>query len=192
MTITTQMQQPSKDKQLKRSIRVLKNFSGVQATSVIVKVFGCHSCVWIDSVLCPHKIKKGEHHSNKVCSQRLRFLQEHWELSGSQIKYFQREELIKLKLLSDTMLNDWAEGGELHDKFDKISKNIITLTDKIRRQDEGIKIGGDISVSVTELKSIIDTQAINVVGKDIVKEAELVNDNKQNNRKGRGVSEKEV
>ncbi len=187
------MNKISKEKFLvNKSVDRLTNFSGVEPTSVIVRVFGCHSCVWIATLLCPHQIKKGEHHSNMICSQRLKFLQENWKLSGSQIKYFQREELVKLKLLSDTMLNDWADSGELHDKFDKISKNIITLTDKIRRQDEGIKIGGEISVSVTQLKDIIDTQAINVVGKDIVKEAELVNDNKQNNRKGRGVSEKEV
>ena len=197
MTITTRMKQPYenvwRDKQLKKSIRTLKNFSGVEPTSVIVKVFGCHSCIWINTLLCPHKILKGQHHSNMICSQRLKFLQENWELSGSQIKYFQREELVKLKLLSDSMLNDWADSGELHDKFDKISKNIITLTDKIRRQDEGIKIGGDISVSVTQLKDIIDTQAKSVDGKDIVKEAELIeDDNKQDNRKGTGVSKKEV
>ena len=58
-------------------------------------------------------------------------------------------------------------------------------------QDEGIKLQGEITLEVNEFKKVVDVQAEAVEGKDIVKEAELI-DNKQDIEKRKGLPGKEV
>jgi len=79
-------------------------------------------------------------------------------ISPNKTKDFQVDELIKLKVVSDRMMKKWLETDELDDKFHQISRNIINLTDKMRRQDEGIKVHQDLSVTQDEFRRIVDTE----------------------------------
>ena len=70
----------------------------------------------------------------------------------------------------------------MSDEFKHISKLIVTLTDKMRRQDEGIKIHKEISISIKDFNRVIDIQAkaIEEGQLDIIKEAELLADKSDN------------
>lgn len=134
--------------------------------SIIMRQFNCGTCSWIGSTLCPHRLKKGERHRNGICSQRALFLKENFKIAGTRPKYFQMEEAVKLKVIEDKMMSEWAETGELHKDFTRISRNIIQLTDKMRRQDEGIKIQGDIVHTHQDFRNIVDAQAKIIETKD--------------------------
>ena len=75
-----------------------------------------------------------------------------------QTKDFQRDELIKLKVVSDALLKEWLKTGKLNDRFHQVSKNLITLTDKMRKQDEGIKIHQDLSMTQNQFREIVEAE----------------------------------
>ena len=148
----------------------------------IFRYFGCLKCGWAGTKLCPHGIQIGGHHGNWICSHRVLYLKKQYEECGSVVRVVQQEELFKLRQISERMLFDYAEEGDLPDDFKHISKLIVSLTDKMRRQDEGLKIQGEISVITKEFKNVIDTQAELIKDKDIIKEAEFQDAHKSNSR----------
>ena len=78
-------------------------------------------------------------------------------------KDFQVDHLIQLKILIDNLMNKYKDDEIINiSDFAKLSKNMVALTDKIRRQDEGIKINQDIHHSHLRLIDIMDTQADNI------------------------------
>ena len=70
-------------------------------------------------------------------------------ISKSPIKTFQQHHLIQLKELVDKLMAEANEKGEIPRELRHISKNLISLTDKMRRQDEGIKVNANISLSTS-------------------------------------------
>jgi len=78
-------------------------------------------------------------------------------------KDFQLDHLIQLKILIDHLMDKYRETQIINiSDFAKLSKNMVALTDKIRRQDEGIKINQDIHHSHLRLIDIMDEQAHNI------------------------------
>jgi hypothetical protein len=167
------------------SLHRIKTGTGLQVGHKIpsntIMMWGCKVCAWIGTAACPHGIQIGEHHANKICATRIKYLQEEYEKCGNIMKLIQQEELMKARLVEDKFLNEFVTGGELHPDFHKIQRNIVTLTDKMRKQDEGIKIQGDLNITLEDFRKVVDIQAEHVKDKDIIKEAELMNDNKPNN-----------
>jgi len=158
----------------------------------LVMQFGCNCCSWRDTPMCPHGLTGLERHANHICSHRVKYVREMTQLANSQTRIFQVEHLVQLKLMMDKMMMDYNE-GLLDKQFSSISKNMISLIDKMRRQDEGLKIQGEISHTVQDFRKIVDTQAELVKGKDIVKEAEFFeNANKSDNKKGNGTTSEKV
>lgn len=78
---------------------------------------------------------------------------------GTIPRLFQQEELFKLTQISENMLKNYFEEGDLSEEFKHISKLIVSLTDKMRRQDEGIKIQGEITLSHEKFKDLVDAEA---------------------------------
>ncbi len=153
--------------------------------ALVRTIINCHSCVFQGTEMCPHGIKKGEQHSNNYCTQWFDVVKGLYDTAGSKPKLFQMAELVKSKLMTDAMFEDWTKTGHVHDKFDKLQRNMITLIDKMRRQDEGLKIQNDINIKVDEFNKIVDIQAKVVEGKDIIKEAEILEEElKEENRNG--------
>lgn len=134
--------------------------------------FGCHNCLFIGTELCPHKLKKGQQHSNKICQLRHDYIVEQLHKCSSAYEVVQNEELFKLKQMSDAMFKKWADTGEVPSDVGTLSKLIISLTDKIRRQNEGTKISGEIELK--NFVNMVNTQAELVKDKDIIKEAQFV------------------
>lgn len=159
----------------------------------LVLQFGCNNCAWRDTPMCPHKLSGMERHANHICSQRVNYVHDILQTANSGVRLLQVEHTAQLKLLIDKMLHDYHEGDFIDKTFVGLSKNLISIMDKMRRQDEGLKIQGDISLAVQDFRNIVDAQAEIVKDKDIVKEAEFVeNANKSNNGTGNGLSEQEV
>jgi len=132
--------------------------------------------VFRGNALCPHGINANEHHANYICKHRIDYLNKEFEKCGSATRIIQIEELFKLKMISDLEINHYSETDELREEFFKTSQRIISLTDKMRKQDEGIKIQGEIDINVKQFKELVDAQAKVIEGKDIIKEAELLED----------------
>lgn len=143
---------------------------------LLTNLFGCNTCTWRSTPYCPHGKKGRETHINKICSQRALYVKEVYKYAGTKTRFFQAEELAKLKLISDKMLMDFNETGELHDKFDKISRNLITILDKMRRQDEGIKIQQDVTIKQDEFANMLDVSARIIQGKAKIIDGELIDE----------------
>lgn len=125
----------------------------------IMRNFGCLKCSWSGTDLCIHKITRGGHHSNWICGDRIKYLQEEYKKCGSMVKLVQQQELFKLTQISDWLLNEFYEHGELDGEFKHISKLIVSLTDKVRRQDEGIKISGEVTLAHEDFKKMVEIEA---------------------------------
>uniref|UniRef100_A0A6M3L519 Uncharacterized protein n=1 Tax=viral metagenome TaxID=1070528 RepID=A0A6M3L519_9ZZZZ len=76
------------------------------------------------------------------------------------VKMYQGDTLVKLHVLLNDLFEKYRneEGVQIKD-IAQISKNIIGLTDKMRRQDEGIKIQQDIALSHHEFRRIMEAEA---------------------------------
>ena len=124
-----------------------------------LKLFGCQACSWIGTTNCPHGILVGNHHSNWICSDRVHYLKGELVRVGTVPRLVQNEMAIQLKMVNDKMLFDYSESGELSEEFKHINKNLISLIDKMRKQDEGIKIQGELTVAHQDFRKMVETEA---------------------------------
>jgi len=124
-----------------------------------LKLFGCQACSWIGTNNCPHKILVGGHHSNWICSDRVGYLKGELVKVGTIPRLVQNEMAIQLKMVNDKMLFEYSESGELAEEFKHINKNLISLIDKMRKQDEGIKIQGELTVAHQDFKKMVEVEA---------------------------------
>ena len=127
--------------------------------SYVIHFFGCTKCPWKGTERCPHDIKQGGHHSNWICADRVMYLKERYKKAGDLPKMFQQETLFSLSHIMENMLHTYSEEGELDSDFRHIAKLIVSLTDKMRRQDEGIKIQGEINVAHQDFRQMVEAEA---------------------------------
>lgn len=98
-------------------------------------------------------------HANGICSDKVKFFKALYEAGMNHTKLLQVDELVKLRVIEDTLIKKYFDTGLLDPEFVKISKNLITLTDKMRRQDEGIKVNQELTVGVDEFRELVEAQA---------------------------------
>jgi len=144
---------------IKKGLGHLKTFDNLSYNGALVKFFGCLRCSWAGTTNCPHNIQRGNHHANWICSVRMEYLKKRMDICGNIPKVIQQEELFKLSQISEMLLVDYYEFGDLPEEFKNISKLIISLTDKMRRQDEGIKVQGELTVSHEDFKNMVEVEA---------------------------------
>ena len=91
------------------------------------------------------------------------------------VKGFQSDHLVQLKVIIDKILEQCDGDVNKLDitDFSKLSKNLIALTDKMRKQDEGIKINTDMNITQNEFRKIIDIEATKIEAEDIPEKNEL-------------------
>ncbi len=124
-----------------------------------LRLFGCLKCSWIGTESCPHGKLVGQTHTNGICSQRVKYLKSELVKVGNVPRMIQNEMAIQLKMLTDRMLLDYSESGELHEEFKHLNKNLISLIDKMRKQDEGLKIQGEITVAHEDFRKMVEIEA---------------------------------
>lgn len=127
--------------------------------NALVRLFGCNNCHLRGTDGCPHGIKHGEHHSNGICSDRILYLKEEHKKCGDGVRLIQQEQLFKDKMLTERMIIEYGVTGELDVNYAKLSKNIISNAEKMRRQDEGVKVQADVTMNQEDFRRIIDIQA---------------------------------
>lgn len=146
-------------KRLKQGLNHATNFYAVHRDTNLIKIFGCDHCFWRGTKNCPHGLLHGQRHANRICADRMKYLKEQLNNCGTVPKIIQQEELFKLKQISDKMVLQYAEEDDLNAEFKHISKLIVSLTDKMRRQDEGIKLQGEFTVAHEDFKKLVETEA---------------------------------
>lgn len=166
-------------KSLNKSISQIDPYKAPRFNSPVANVYGCRHCEWLRAKVCPHNLKRGEKHANDICGERRVYLKDHWDKATGATKFFQADLLVTNKLFKDQLVADWYDRGEIPEMFPRISREITTLTDKMRKQDEGIKVQNEVSIAVQDFQKIVEIQAELVKGRDIVKEAEFI-DNQPN------------
>jgi hypothetical protein len=89
------------------------------------------------------------------------FIKGLYQACGNKVKVMQQDHLFKLQILTDKMMSEWlkSDGLRIDDKFSQISRNFINLTDKMRRQDEGIKVNAEIDMTVEDFRKVVESQA---------------------------------
>ena len=107
--------------------------------------------------------------NRELVKQKEQFIQvgsQRFMTSNIKVKSFQRDLLIKLKTIVDGLIKESKETGELPKDFNSTVKNLVALTDKMRRQDEGIKFETDIRHSHDEFREIINISAKKIAETD--------------------------
>jgi len=152
-----------KDKVIKQSLAKVK--TGVMVgskdrklNSLIIQ-FGCGACSFRDTPMCPHGLSYPQKHSNGICTQRVQYVKEVFAIAKGNTRYMQVEEATRLKLLLDKLTQDYTNEGIIDPNLSKLSKNIISLLDKMRRQDEGLKIQGEMTVVHEDFRKLVDIEA---------------------------------
>lgn len=168
--------QKRKDWSMRRSLKKVTKGTGTSLYGQIATAYNCHSCSWRSTPICPHGLKEGEIHANKICGQRVLWLKDLFKVAKNKTKVLQVDESVKLSIMEDKMFADWQRTGELHKDFFKISRNRIQHLDKVRRQDEGIKINAEINTTMDEFRNIVEESAKRNKGKTIDAEFEVKNE----------------
>lgn len=88
--------------------------------------------------------------------------------AGSAPKFFQQWELVTAHGLLNKMLDEYNKSGNLHNSFHHVQKNLIALSDKMRKQDEGTKSFSEVRHFHDDLRKVIDMQLKQVEGKEVV------------------------
>lgn len=166
----------------------LVNSKGYQSTFILH--FGCNACGWRDTLMCPHQLGYPNQHANRICSQRALYIKKVFEVADTETRVLQVDEAVRLRLLLDKLTHDLNTESDLSPELAKLSKNLITHLDKMRRQDEGIKMHGEMDVTVKDFRKVVDEQAKALNGKNIL-EAEY-DLNKPDNSEGQGEPGEEV
>lgn len=110
----------------------------------------------------------------KIFGEDLRPVKAFYDAANNAPRIFQVEELVKTYVMLEKMRDEYSETGKLPFGFDKIQKNQISLIDKMRRQDEGIKITGQISIDMDRFRKIIDVQEAKTVDADFVEQQKKI------------------
>jgi hypothetical protein len=113
-------------------------------TPIVLDIFGCKSCRWINSYMCPHKgdVTHMKHHVNGICSQRylipIQLQEDGVRMTGKQ--------MLQVKGLMDAdFFSQYVQAQVQNNKRDvndclpweKLKAEILN---NMRRQDEGSKI----------------------------------------------------
>jgi len=164
------------------SIRKSIGRTSVGGGRFFTNMFGCRNCPLIDSVMCPHnddyqrkKVEKhhkwnGFPHPNGICKQRVDELKELYERTNkSTIRLIQQDNLVKSQITVDKMRLDFANTGNMPSGLPAMEKNLNTLAEKMRAQDEGIKIRSDVLVTHDRLREIVEVSAKVIEDKKNVK-----------------------
>ena len=110
----------------------------------------------------------------KMFGEDLSIVKELYDAAGSFPKFFQMEELVKGYAILEKMRGEYAETGKLPQQYHQLQKNVIALTDKIRKQDEGIKVSGEIVHSIDRVREIIDIQEAKVQDAEVIEQKKAV------------------
>ena len=155
----------------------------------IKDLFGCKKCPWVETEACPHvgEVTKSFPHANGICSQRVKYVKELFDTLHSNIRLAQVDVAARLIYVDESLFSEYVKTKDktVLMPYSHISRNLILHLDKMRRQDEGIKIRAegleehetarriiDVSAKVLEAKGI---KEIGDLKKEILKE----NDDKQ-------------
>lgn len=201
-----QENEPSKkiDAWIGDDLKKAKSGLNLNPDNLLMKtLINCHTCPHQGNPTCPHGIMKGQKHTNGYCLTWLNEVKTLWEIAGSKTKVLQISEATKNTIMLNTQFAEWFAKGKIPEQYAQIQRNQISLLDKMRKQDEGIKIQADINVGWKEFQDVVDVQAKAIVDekRDIIKEAELVEeqnkektdgDNRQDNGRGKEQTKEEV
>ena len=106
--------------------------------------------------------------------QYMQVVNQRFMTSREPVKSFQRDLLIKLKTIVDKLGKEFKDNGYIPKEYNQTVKNLISLTDKMRRQDEGIKMDIDMRQTHDEFRKIIDITAESMKGFEVTKKHEAL------------------
>lgn len=146
--------------------------------SAILEVFGCKSCRWINTKLCPHSKDNGgsvthmKHHAKGICSQRLStpilLHNEGLKMTGENMKQVQK--LMDSEYFS-LYKQKQAEDGkcDINDCFpwEKLGADILK---EIRKQNEGSRIISENRINPSDINDLLRNAKevdVEVVGKSL-------------------------
>lgn len=105
------------------------------------------------------------------------FLKKLYENRLTYTKFVQMDSLFQNLRILKRMRDEYHSSGEMHPQYHQIQRNIDALTAKIRKQEEGIKITGDIIQTHDQIRKVIELQEYAVRNPDAIrKNRELVRD----------------
>lgn len=135
----------------------------------MANIFGCASCNWISTSLCPHQseVSLHKHHCNGICGQRIEIVKLIGNESGysgvlpyakaKRIKMFLDVETISDKLVRDALAKDDNEALQLALPWKRLGLEAIG---GLIKQEEGIKVKEEKTITPVDLAKLIDDAKI--------------------------------
>lgn len=154
---------------------MLKTGSGILAHGesgmYFTQAFGCFSCPWKATQMCPHGLVGEQRHANGICSQRIQFLQDiassYKQATGKTLSRQKGIFLVQLtddKMWADRMYNDLMQKGvDSVWKPDEVLKWRKYITDSISqhvKHEEGSKL--TIEKNPLDVIRTIDAEVVEV------------------------------
>jgi hypothetical protein len=145
-------------KRVMQGMKRMEDSTGLTKQARTSQLFGCKNCAWISTDLCPHELKRGQQHVNGICSQKAQFVKDYYLLARDNLKYLQTEKLLALQEMTGVMREQWFATGRLPPAFAALIKSEVALMNKMRDQDEGIKIKHEHEVTVDRFREIVEVK----------------------------------
>lgn len=102
-------------------------------------------------------------------------LKELYEQSSTFAKFAQMDSLFNNLQILQRMRKEYKETGKLHPQYHQVQKNVDSLTAKVRKQEEGIMIKGEVIHTHDQIRKVIELQEYAVKNPDAIrKKRELV------------------
>lgn len=153
-------------KQIKSALSNVKDGTHVESPRTI-KLWGCKTCSFYSTPLCPHGMKNGKYFKNHICPDRILYIKERMQVLNSVPRMIQEEEIMKDILVKDKLIQEFVTGGELHPDLHKFSRNVQSALKNLRQQNEGINISGEINFSShDDFRKMIDIEAKKIQERD--------------------------
>lgn len=174
---------------VKRRLNRLETGTGVHSDGLVVQMFGCKTCDWHGTSLCPHGLdfsitesgfKIRDEHANGICSLRANWMKTLYAVAGNKMKALQVDRVVKMTALADKVWRESQLSGYDSDvqNYVRIEKVLTKTLEGMRRQEEGVKVSNDINVKWEEFSNIVEAQAKVLEDKDIIEEAQKLKDKK--------------
>lgn len=150
----------------KATLNLIKTGDQIKSVSTI-NLWGCKTCSFCGTPLCPHGSTIDEYHPKQICTERIFYIKEKLNILGTVPRIQQEEQILKDILVQEKLLNEFTSGGELHPDLHKFSRNIFTAIKDLRRQNEGILISGEMNItSHDDFRQMIDIEAKKIQERD--------------------------
>ena len=106
--------------------------------------------------------------------ERLPLIKQLYDQAGSFVKFIQMDRLISDIQLLKRWEDQEKKTGKLHPMFHQVDRNVINLTSKMRKQDEGIKVAGEIVHTHDDIRNLVESSKRMIINVETIEQQKTI------------------